>query len=137
MTEIDYPPSRTVALGDALASVEARLEDGDGDGDLANQRDALAWGVEEFGAAAEVTVAAFTAATRARVLDELRDGVVGEPGPREMSLWLVAAGVDAAPWLDGGEDIAARAAVTGELPPALVDWLESILDDVNDLSQGN
>lgn len=142
MTDIDYPPSTTVVLADALDDLEQRVATLDEDDPeyraARNQRDALSWAVEEFGANAEVTLAAYTAATRARVEDALRSSVVGDIGSGRTQLWLAAAGVDDAPWLSAGDDLATAADVTGQLPPALVDWLQAQLDDLNDLGdEGN
>lgn len=141
-----YPPSRTVTLGNALDSAEQRVEDlqadeedGDADPDIVparNERDALQWAVNNYGEDAEITLEAYTARTRARVTDTLRQDMVGEPGPSEQDLWLIAAGLSDAPWIDG-DDLAAKAGSTGQLPPALVDWLNGQVDDINDLSEGN
>jgi hypothetical protein len=142
MTEIAYPPSTTVTLADALDDLEERVatldEDDPDHRPTVNQRDALSWAVEEFGGDAEVVLTAYTAATRARVQDALRSSVVGDVGTGRTQLWLAAAGVDDAPWLSAGDDLATTADVTGQLPPALVDWLQAQLDDLNDLGdEGN
>jgi hypothetical protein len=142
MVDIDYPPSRTIAFGDALDDLEQRvatLDENDAEHRVArNKRDGLQWAVEVFGADAAVEIRAYTATTRARVLDELRTGVVGDPGPEQRALWLTAAGISDAPWYDGDEDLATRADIVGQLPPALVDWLDDQLDSINDLGdEGN
>lgn len=159
MTDIDYPPSRTRRFGAALASIEDRLAtaeqriaDLEADEDAtdqalaearqdrataANQRDALQWAVAQFGEDAELTLRAFTATSRARVLDTLNRTVVGAVGGQQTRNWLIAGSIEAAPWLDGDEDLAEQASVTGALPPGLVDWLDAELEELNDLTAGN
>lgn len=142
----DYPPSRTVTLGSALSAAEQRVdelkpddEDDEPDAEIVparNERDALQWAVGRWGEGAEITLEAYTARTRARVTDTLRQEMVGEPGPSEQDIWLIAAGLSDAPWIDD-HDLASKAAATGQLPPALVDWLNGQVDDINDLSEGN
>jgi len=138
MTDIDYPPTRTLAFGDALDAVEADLEDADDDAETAateSQQDALSWAVEQWGSDETVTLAAYTATTRAQTIDQFNTTTAGA-GAEELNIWLVAAGLDAAPWLDD-QDIALKAVATGQLPPALIDWMRDELDDLNALSEGN
>lgn len=145
-TNFDYPPTQTYRLGAALEQAEKRVADLEADADpddydrtlneAENQRDALQWAVDEFGDDAELELQAYTAHTRAQVLDTLRNDVFGNPGEEETTVWLIAAGIAAAPWLDD-HDIGSKATVTGQLPPALLDWIETEIDDLNDLSEGN
>ena len=138
-TSFDYPPTTTLTLGVALANVEQELataEEGD-DAPPEAHRDALAWAVSEFGEDAEITLEAFTTTTRSQTIDTLQRTRVGGVGSNLINDWLVAAGVVDAPWLDGGEDLETRAEITGQLPPALTDWLDAQLDELNELSEGN
>jgi exonuclease VII small subunit len=159
MTDFDYPPSWDVSLEEALSSVEADLEDARGRVDkleddedatndalaeaysrrqrLESNRDALEWAVQQFGEGARVSMTAFTATTRARTLDEIQRTAVGQVGNEETRIWLLAAALDDAPWLDPGDDLADAYRITGELPPALQDYLDDQLTDLNDLSEGN
>jgi len=156
-TDFDYPPTQTVALGVALDAVESDLDDAKAD--LADLDDdavdrviretragvsqaqrhvkALQWAVDQFGEEATVTLQAYTATTRARVTDTINRTHIGTVGPDETEVWLIAAGVEAAPWLSGGEDLQTTVEITGQLPPALTDWLADELDELNDLSAGN
>jgi len=141
-TSFDYPPTTTLTLGVALDDVEQELaaaeEDDDTDvGQLRADRDALAWAVSEFGESGEVTLEAFTTTTRSQTIDTLQRTRVGDVGSNLINDWLVAAGVVNAPWLEGGEDLETRAEITGQLPPALTDWLDAQLDGLNELSEGN
>lgn len=137
MTDIDYPPAQTYTLGGALSTVEDDLDALDEDADeratLANQRDALQWALDQWDAEAELMLQAFTATRRADVVDTLNRTTVGPVGAQKTRTWLVMCSVETAPWLGGGEDYQARAAVADSLPPALVDWLESELEELNDL----
>lgn len=167
MSDIPYPPTRTVTLGAALESVEADLrevetdldgqlpEDADSVADvdslderaireavqrrrrLDNQRDALEWAIDQWDDDAEIRLQALTAATRARVQDAIRNRTVGDRGQVELGDWLTAATIQDAPWLADGADIVDRATTTGQLPPALMDWLTAETDDLNDLTEGN
>jgi len=141
-TDFDYPPTSTLTLGVALDDVERELDEAEeGDdtdvGQLTADRDALTWAVGEFGEAAEITLEAFTTTTRSRTIDTLQRTRVGDVGSNLINDWLVAAGVVDAPWLEGGEDLETRAEITGQLPPALTDWADAQLDDLNELSEGN
>jgi len=133
---VDYPPSRTLTLGTAHERATERADSDRDDSDQwARYADALGWAVEQFGADAEVVVKAFTAASRARILDEARRSTVGDLGPERTRSWLVGGSVSAAPWIDAGADagLADRVQATTALPPTLVDWLDSELEDLNDL----
>jgi len=135
MSDFDYPPTREWTLGDALADAEARA---DGDDDAAETHTSgLQWAVDQFGADAQVELRAFTTTTRDRALDTANRKTVGALGTQELRTWLVAAALEDAPWLDGDEDLTATKRVTGELPPALSDWLDAELSELNDLSEGN
>lgn len=135
MTDIDYPPSREWTLEAALADAEDT--DAPEGSPEANQRDALRWAVAQFGGDATVTLRAFTAGTRSRTLDTAGQTTMGELGHNQVQDWLTAAGVVDAPWLDGDEDLEARHELLAALPPALTDWLNAKLTDLNDLSEGN
>lgn len=139
MTGFDYPPTKAWDLQAARERAQERADTADDATDrrrAENQADALGWAVSEFGGEASVELAAYTAQTRARVLDTLQTEIAGDIGPEETQLWLVAAGVESAPWFDD-HDLPSKAAATNRLPPALVEWLNSELDDLNDLSEGN
>jgi hypothetical protein len=161
--DFDYPPSQTYTLAAALDTIEDRVNelkeriddleaqrDNDDEADVGedlvearnekdaaeNKRDALQWAVNEFGEDAELTLEAYTTKTRSRTIDTFRAQTVGA-GSEELNDWLVAAGVADAPWMDDGADLQERADVVGELPPALTDWIEGELDDLNNLAEGN
>lgn len=159
MTDFDYPPAREVTLAQARDDVAESLTDAEGEVDrleddddatesalaearsevevTENRLDALGWAVDVFGDDATIALRAFTTTTRSRVLDTLQRKTVGPVGPNRTEDWLTAAGVTTAPWLDGDEDLQKQAAILGELPPALSDWLNDQLSDLNDLSEGN
>lgn len=154
-TDFNYPPTTTIVLEAAVDTAQRRLEDcsdrvadleADDDAtrqalqearsdyqDADNQHDALQWAVTEFAAEAEITLRAHTSETRSEVLDTINRTTMGEVGSNQLQDWLVAAAIVNAPWLSGGEDIRTRADITGELPPALTDWLARELEDLNDL----
>jgi len=135
MSDIDYPPSRTWRLGEALATADERLdEDEDGNSDISqSNRDGLAWAVEQWSDDAEITLEAFTTTTRDRAVDTANRATVGGLGASALRTWLVAASIKQAPWLDGSEDLVECKQTTGNLPPGLVDWLDAQLEDLNDL----
>jgi len=138
MTDVDYPPTRTITFGDALESVAAELEaaaEDDATMAQASHRDALSWAVDQWGSDATVTLAAYTATTRARTIDQFNATTAGA-GAEELNIWLVAAGLEDAPWLSD-HDITSQATATGQLPPGLIDWLRDELDDLNALDEGN
>lgn len=159
MTDINYPPSRTLTLGsaheqtaDRVTDLGARIDDLKGDDDATDkalaearndqnnaesERDALAWACEEFGEEAEITLEAHTTTRRSRVLDTANRKTMGELGSSQLNDWMLAAAVVEAPWLDGGEDLQERYDYLGALPPALSDWISRELQDLNDLSAGN
>lgn len=151
MTEIDYPPTTEWRLDAALDQVTQQIAELDADIDAADdpselrgqrqsrasQRDALRWAIGEFGDDATIELQAYTAGRRARVIDTLNQRTMGAVGAERTRVWLLAGGIERAPWLDGGEDIRTRADLVQELPPALVDWLNEQLDDLGDLSEGN
>lgn len=155
MTDINYPPSRTVTLETALADVDDRISElDDRIDDLAAEaattdealadarthrqdatrhRQALQWAVDEFGGDAEITLEAHTTTTRSRVMDTANQQTMGSLGQSQLADWMHAAGVADAPWLDGGEDLGTRADLLGALPPRLTDWIATQLEDLNDL----
>jgi len=138
MTDIDYPPSQTHTTGTARDDLQERIDDADDAvPNLESQRDALAWACDQWGDDAEITIQAFTARSRAQVLDALRTEVMGDFGPERQSNWISASAIQSAPWLEGGEDVVERCRITEELPPGLTDWVSEQLDDLNDLSEGN
>lgn len=136
MVEFDYPPTATLVLGVEYEEAQARVDDEDSD-IVETDVTALGWAVREFGEESELTLEAFTAATRSQTVDTLRRKRAGDVGEGLLSNWLVAAAVTEAPWLDGDESLVERADIVGQLPPALVDYLQDQLDDLNDLSEGN
>ncbi|MUV59975.1 hypothetical protein [Halobacterium sp. CBA1126] len=159
MTDFDYPPTRTFTLEEAkgdveseLADAEARVDELEDDEDAqesalrdarseredaAGKQRALNWAIGEFGEDATITMEAFTATTRARALDEMQSSTMGDVGGMESRIWLLAAALQAAPWLNGSEDLEEAARVTGALPPAVQDFLDDELTDLNDLSSEN
>jgi hypothetical protein len=149
--DIDYPPTREIDIGTDRLRLEtvAGVNDHDHDdadpgvyadldaGTAETLLTAVRWVAAEFGADAAVTVSAMTAGDRARLVDHAETGRVGDAGRGSLTNLTVAACVDDAPWLAGGESLPDRAAVTAALPPEVVDWLEFHADDLNDLSPGN
>lgn len=156
---MDYPPSTELTLEASLSNVEEELEaakdrlgelEDDDDakksalrearsrvGSLSNHADGLRWAIDAWGEEAEVRLTAFTAQSRARTLDTINNKTIGTIGAEETRVWLIAAALDAAPWLDASDDIEGDYRNTGNLPPALQDWLDSEVEDLNDLSPGN
>ena len=156
---VDYPPTTEYTLESAhssveedLASAEDRLQSLEDDDDatdkalakarsrlntLQNHREALEWGIDQWSKDAAVALTAFTAQTRARTLDTINDKTVGSVGGEETRVWLIASSLDSAPWLDPDDDLVGDYRNTGSLPPALQDWLDSLVTDLNDLSSGN
>jgi hypothetical protein len=124
-----FPFERTVRLGDAPTAA-ADLSDEE----QAAVADGVAFLVDAFGADAEVTLSSMTSGERAMLDDRIRDGRVGDPGPRTKENFVVALGVDDAPWLEGGEDLETKVQILADSPPQVVDWLSVELDDLNDLS---
>jgi len=138
MTDWDYPPTRTVALAQARDRLDEQLADCDDDEQdrLETLRSGVTWAIDQFGADATIELEAFTARGRDRTLDTLREQLVGV-GNREIGQYLLAAQVETAPWLDDDMDLIEHGRVIGELPPAVVDWLQSEADDLNALDEGN
>ena len=140
--DIDYPPTQTYTLGAAAERERKRAASLDSDDDrrehetARNQADALAWAATQWGEDGEITLSAYTARTRGRIQDTLRTQVMGDPGADESTVWFVAGAIDDAPWIDE-TDLTDKAEATGQLPPALVDWLAAELEELNDLSEGN
>ena len=130
MPDIDYPPTRTIAFGDAPTAAVDELEDVD----ETAIADGVAWLVETFGADATVTLSALTAGERAKLTDTIQRDRVGNAGNGLLENWVVAACVDDAPWLADGAALADTAESVGDLPPQVVDWLSAELDDLNDLT---
>jgi hypothetical protein len=95
----------------------------------------LEWAQEEWGADATIILEGLTGGEFAKVEDELSDVAVGrqrrggQPGARRV--FLVAFGVDDAPYLDDGADDDARIAAAGALPLAFQKWAEA---QINELS---
>jgi len=124
----------------ALAEAHSRVNT------LENHRKGLQWaihgdnsegGFDGWGENTEIRVTAFTAQSRARTLDTINNKTVGTIGAEETRVWLIAAALDTAPWLDAGDDLEGDYRNTGSLPPALQDWLDSQVEQLNDLSAGN
>jgi len=130
MSEIEYPPTRTIRFGDAPAVAVDELESVD----AAAVRDGVAWLCEHYGEDVEVKLAALTAGERAKLMDTVQRDRVGGVGDGLLENWVVAACLDDAPWLAEGASLADRARAVGDLPPQVVDWLSAELDDLNDLS---
>lgn len=137
--DIDYPPTATITLGDALERAEANADDADSDGNAnANAnwdtyRDGLQWAVDQWGADATITLQAFTASSRARIIDAAESSTVGELGRRELRAKLIVGSAIDAPWLAGDEALAERLRIADVLPPALLDYLDAEVTDLNDL----
>lgn len=134
MTDIDYPPTKTVRLGAALDAL-------DGDDD-ANHEQGLRWavhgdgreeGFDGWGEDAEVTLQAATATFRSDVVDTLNRTMMGPAGPQRLKTWLVMCSVVEAPWLNGDEGYQEMAAVGDSIPPGFEDWLGAQFEELNDL----
>lgn len=135
------PDDEEDEVDDEQALREARVELES----LETHRDGVRWavhgddrdgGFDGWGEDATVVLQAYTGKTRADVVDTLRNEVLGTFGERMVTNWMIAAGIEDAPWIDD-KDIMSKAAPTEQLPPPLLDWLEAELDDLNDLSAGN
>lgn len=138
MTGIDYPPTQRTVFAAALDRLDEEADQaGEEDPVDETHRHALMWAVDQWGDDAEVTLEAFTTAARSRTLDTLHRTRVGPVGNQQITDWLIAAAITDAPWLDGGEDLETQADLVGQLPPALRDWLDEQLDELNDLTAGN
>lgn len=143
MTRFDYPPSRTLRLGDALD----RMRDAQDTADAGLAEDArgsvqefeagLEWAVEEFGTDAEIELHAIDTGTRARIQDHIQGNVVGDAGSGLVSNYVLAACIDDAPFVEDGDDLDDRAELVSHLPPQVTDWLGSELDDLSELTAGN
>jgi hypothetical protein len=90
-------------------------------------------GFDGWGEDAEVRLSSLTANDRGRALDTAQRTTVGDLGSRQARTWLIAVGIEAAPWISDDATLRERAAVTGSLPPALRDWLDEQLEDLNAL----
>jgi hypothetical protein len=139
MTDWNYPPTRTLTLAQARDRLDEQLADCDDGGEqdrLETLRSGVTWAIDQFGADTTIELTAFTARERDRTLDTLREQLVGV-GDREMQQYFLAAQIETAPWLDDDMDLIDHGRVIGELPPAVVDWLQSEADDLNALDEGN
>jgi hypothetical protein len=132
----NYPPSTTLRLGDELESLQADADDDEADVSETHI-EGLQWAVSEFGEDGTVRVEGFTTASRDRTVDTANRETMGPVGPSVLRTWLVAASITEAPWLDGDEDLADKHDYVGALPPAFSDWLDSQVEEANDLSEGN
>lgn len=113
--------------------------------DLETQLSGLAWLADEYGEDAEVTVAGLDAGMYARVQDRAsamraqRDEPGDIPGARAQV--FAAMGIQAAPFLDGDVDTqdldAKLGALTDGLPIGVAKWLESRVNDLTTVSEGN
>jgi hypothetical protein len=100
---------------------------------LSGQQDALEWATDEWGPDEEIALEALTTADRDRARDALRNERMGEVTNTVLQRYIAAQCLTSAPWLESNDDIHDRAEVLGELPPGFSDWLQSELDDLNDL----
>lgn len=154
-----WSDSETYVLGEVADRLDARLDeladtvsdeqpDDDSDATEAYQeavqeaRDVdqhykgVLWAVEQWGADAEVVLAPLATGAHAQVLDysmDLKQNQVGGPDSIQGSrrLFFVAAGLEDAPFLDGGEDIEARVGELSGLPNQFTGWLHSEVDDIS------
>jgi len=134
----DYPPTQTHRLGTALEDARDRADsDADDAATWGRYVHGLQWAIDQWDADADIVLQAFTTRLRNRTLDAANRETVGPLGPNRTRTWLVAAGVQSAPWVADDSDLVEQAQVTGQLPPALVDWLDAKQDALNDLSEGN
>lgn len=137
--DFDYPPTRTLTLGSALEEYAPADGEGEDADDIeaarsASIRDGLQWAIAEWGEDAAFELQAYTAGTRAEVLDRLHQNRVGEVGQQLRRNWFIAAAITDAPWIDGDTPaLADRVEAVAALPPALVDWLNEELAGLNDL----
>lgn len=127
--DFDYPPTETLVLGDALE----RWQDAD-DHDRADTfADGLGWAVDEFDADAEIVLEALTAGRRNEVIDRINSSRVGDVGDGLVTNWMIAAAITECPWFDDEAPLEDMVAAVAQLPPAVVDWLEHELGELNDL----
>jgi len=130
MTDFDYPPTRTYRLGDLAESDDLS------DAKVGAMGEAVKW----FGEDATVTLQAPTGRTRARAIDKLNKTTVGDVGKEQAKIWIATANLQEAPWLADNDDqgLSMQAQVTGDLPPALLTWLQEEMDDLSSLGdEGN
>lgn len=137
--DFDYPPTETLVLGDALEEYEAAAPDEAVDPETADEARAvtfaegLSWAVDEFGTDAEIVLEGFTAGTRAQVVDRLTNDRVGDIGQRLTTNWMIAAAIVECPWFDDEVPLEDMVTAVAQLPPAVVDWLDHELEELNDL----
>jgi len=74
---------------------------------------------------------------RQRTLGTLNQTVVGSVSEEQSRAWILAASIVDAPWVGEDDDLRVRAETTGQLPPAFADYLETVLEELNTLDEGN
>lgn len=115
--------------------------------EVENHLDALDWACEALGAEEEVVVRGLSAGEHARVVDWVDEHMRGG-GPGSRQNVLVAAGLVDAPFLDvesdgdaesddAGPSIEDALPAVASLPPGFRDWLQSCVDDLTTVSEGN
>ena len=115
--------------------------------EVTKQHAALKWaahgdddpeGFDGYGEDAEITIQAYTADSRARVIDTFNAKTVGDVGSQALRTWLIAGAIVDAPWIEGDEGLLEQKELLGKAhPPALADWLDAELESLNDLTAGN
>jgi len=143
MKEINYPPERTIVLGEAADHLEEAEDPADAGlpedprSDLDTLASGARWLVDEFGEEAEITIKGIDSGTRARIEDHITTGVVGDVGGGLLNNYVLAASIVGAPWLEDGDDLDDKVEAVGHLPNQVTDWLASELDDLTRLDAGN
>jgi hypothetical protein len=125
------------AGGDEEAIDEAR--------DVESHLAGVIWGIDQYGADAEVRVGGLTTGEMAEVRD--RTAAAREESKQfgghgqvdgAATTFYTAAGVLDAPFVDGTASVDALApTVANELHPQFTQWLESRIDDVTSVDSGN
>jgi len=152
--------THTIRLGDARDRLDARLDDlaaqvEDPDAPprevleeaqaIESQRlPGVMWGIEEYGADAEVTIGELSHGEMAEVTDRVSGAQAEQIGGADgvsgaATTFFVAAGLVDAPFIrDRCPDIETAApTVADDLHPQFVAWLESEIDDVTSVDPGN
>jgi hypothetical protein len=122
----DWPPARTVTLGDA----RERVED-------AGLTDVLEDACEEWGEDATVTVRMTTRGDTERVENALANETVGQDGAGTRRTYTAAVVCRDAPWLGADPDFPDRVAALRRLPPAVVAWIEHEVKQLQTDDEGN
>jgi len=146
----------TYTLGDEQDQLDARLDDladraADGEDVIEEAQEAeshlagVLWGIQEYGADAEVTVGGLTTGEMAEVRDRTaaaRNEAAQFGGHGQVdgaaSTFFVAAGVLDAPFVDGDASVdALTSVVASELHPQFTQWLEAKVDEETSVDAGN